>query len=108
VFVFGILAPGLKLIASAYFWYFLDVQKALKLHKWLIVLSKLSMLDVMLLAVLVVAIKGIGVGSVQIKPGLYAYIALILGSFLISLAIDRILQNCACGKAAPANTEILL
>jgi hypothetical protein len=60
VFLFGIVAPGLKLIAFASFWYFLTASQAMRHNKWLILLSKLSMLDIMLLAVLVVATKGVG------------------------------------------------
>jgi hypothetical protein len=93
VFVFGILAPGFKLIMTALSWYILPIPYAQKLNPWMVVISKLSMLDVMLLAIIVVSIKGVGVGSVEIKPGLYAYITLILGSFFLSLWIERVLPK---------------
>ena len=51
------------------------------------------MLDIMLLAVLVVAIKGTGIGSIEIKPALYLYVALVVGSFLVSLTMDRLLLD---------------
>jgi len=85
VFVFGILAPGLKLLGFASAWYLLEVPQVVRLNGPLVVLGKLSMLDIMLLAILVVATKGVGTSSVEIRPGLYFYVVLVLGSFLLSL-----------------------
>jgi hypothetical protein len=89
VFGFGIVAPSIKMAASVFCWYFVDARAAVQYGRWLALLGKLSMLDILLLAVLVVAIKGIGVGSVEIMPGLYIYVVLIVGSFLISLLSER-------------------
>ena len=68
VFGFGIVAPISKMIASLAIWHFADVRRARSYSRLLILLGKLSMLDIMLLAVLVVAIKGTGIGSTEIKP----------------------------------------
>jgi paraquat-inducible protein A len=91
VAIFGIIAPTWKMLASAYFWYCIDVRFARKHHKWLVMLGKFSMLDIMLVAIVVVAIKGTGIGSVETRPGLYCYIFLILSSFLVSFTIDVLL-----------------
>jgi paraquat-inducible protein A len=91
VALFGILAPTWKMVASAYFWYCIDVRFARRHRKWLVTLGKLSMLDIMLVAIVVVAIKGTGIGSVETRPGLYCYIFLILSCLLVSFAIDRLL-----------------
>jgi uncharacterized paraquat-inducible protein A len=56
-------------------------------------LGRLSMLDIMLLAVLVVAIKGTGMGSIEIMPALYVYVVLVGGSFLVSIAMERVVLN---------------
>jgi paraquat-inducible protein A len=93
VFVFGILAPSIKMIATAFVWHFMDVRLAKKYHVWMAALGKLSMLDIFLLAILVIAIKGIGIGSVEIRPGLYVYVTLVLSMFLLSLAIDWTLDR---------------
>jgi paraquat-inducible protein A len=93
VFLFGIAAPSLKMMATTIVWYFVDVRLAERHHKWLTVLGKLSMLDIMLLALLVIAIKGTGVGSVEPRLGLYVYVVLILSSFFLSLAIDQLLDR---------------
>lgn len=98
VLLFGIVAPGMKLVAFAFVWYFLDVHEAKRHNAWLVVLGKLAMTEIMLLAVVVVAIRGTGIGSVDIKPGLYFYIALVVGSLLLSLLVDQKL-------AASPNTE---
>jgi uncharacterized paraquat-inducible protein A len=91
VFTFGIVAPAVKMICAAIVWYFVDVRVATRHHRWLLLLGKLSMLDIMLLAILIVAIKGIGIGSVDIQPALYLYVALVLSSFFVSLAMDHLL-----------------
>jgi len=93
VFGFGIVAPMAKMIACLAIWHFVDVGRARSYSRLLILLGRLSMLDIMLLAVLVVAIKGTGIGSIEIKPALYLYVALVVGSLLISLAMDRLLLN---------------
>jgi hypothetical protein len=47
----------------------------------------------MLLAVLVVAIKGTGIGSIEIKAPLYVYVVLVISSLLVSLTMDQVLLN---------------
>ncbi len=104
VFFFGIVAPAIKMIASACAWYLLSVRFALKLHRWIIILGKLSMLDIMLIAIYVVAIRGVGIGSVDILPGLYFYVALVLSSFFVSLTMEHMLDqfgNSAIKVAGP-------
>jgi uncharacterized paraquat-inducible protein A len=59
----------------------------------LAMLGKLSMLDIMLLALVIVLIKGTGIGSIEIRSGLYVYVALVTGSFLISLATDHVIET---------------
>ena len=104
VFFFGIVAPAVKMLASVGAWYFIDVRLATKLHKAIIVLGKLSMLDIMLIAIFVVAIRGVGIGSVDILPGLYFYVALVLSSFFVSLAMEHVLDR--FGNAAiPSRTR---
>jgi uncharacterized paraquat-inducible protein A len=93
VFGFGIVAPMAKMIASLAIWYFVDVGRARSYSRLLILLGRLSMLDIMLLAVLVVAIRGTGIGSIEIKPALYVYVVLVVGSLLVSLTMDRLLLN---------------
>lgn len=93
VFFFGIVAPSIKLIASGCAWYFLDVRRATKFHKLIILLGKLSMLDIMLIAIFVVAIRGVGIGSVDILPGLYFYVVLVVNSFFVSLAMEHLLDR---------------
>jgi uncharacterized paraquat-inducible protein A len=93
VFIFGIVAPITRLIASVFLWYFGCSRNAVAYCKWLMLLGRLSMLDIMLFAVLVVAIKGIGIGSVEVQPGLYLYIVLIVGSFALSLLMERVMTK---------------
>lgn len=98
VFFFGIIAPAAKMLASAGAWYFLDVRFAIKIHNMIILLGKLSMLDIMLIAIFIVAIRGVGIGSIDILPGLYFYTALVLSSFFVSLVMEHLLDR--FGRAA--------
>jgi paraquat-inducible protein A len=93
VVLMGIVAPAIKMMAMTSAWYFAELSRAPRYLKWLVLLGRLSMLDVMLLAILIVAIKGIGIGTVQIKPGFYFYVALVCGFLLLSLLMERMLES---------------
>ena len=45
-----------------------------------------------LLAILIVALKGIGIGTVLIRPGFYFYVALVVGFLLLSLLMERMFE----------------
>jgi uncharacterized paraquat-inducible protein A len=93
VFVFGMLFPFAKMIISILCWYRFDPSLAQKWHRKLFFLGKLSMLDVMLLALFVIAFKGVGIGAVQIQNGLYVYGAIVVGSLLLNKAMDSSLEK---------------
>jgi paraquat-inducible protein A len=57
------------------------------------ILAKLSMLDVILLALFIIAFKGVGIGTVQIRHGLYLYAAIVVGSLFLNLAMDINLEK---------------
>ncbi len=101
VFFFGIVAPAVKMLASACAWYVLDVKIAMKFQGLILLLGKLSMLDIMLIAIFVVAIRGVGIGSVDIQPGLYYYAALVLSSFFVSLTMEHVLERFANAARLP-------
>lgn len=93
VVMLGIVAPAIKMLAMIFVWYFSDLKRAPRYLRWLVLLGRLSMLDVMLLAILIVAFKGIGIGSVDIKPGFYSYVALVGGFLLLSLSMERSIEK---------------
>ena len=99
VVLMGIVAPAIKMLAMTFAWYFANLSRAPHYLKWLVLLGRLSMLDVMLLAILIIAFKGIGIGTVQIKPGFYFYVALVVGFLLLSLLMERMLESMSA-KAA--------
>jgi uncharacterized paraquat-inducible protein A len=101
VVLLGIAAPAIKMIAMTAAWYFADLKRAPRYSKWLVLLGRLSMLDVMLLAILIVAFKGIGVGSVEIKPGFYLYVALVVGFLLLSLVMEHLLERLSARGTKP-------
>jgi paraquat-inducible protein A len=93
VVLMGIVAPAIKMLAMTFAWYFADLSHAPHYLRWLVLLGRLSMLDVMLLAILIIAIKGIGIGTVLIKPGFYFYVALVVGFLVLSLLMERMLET---------------
>jgi uncharacterized paraquat-inducible protein A len=88
VFVFGMVVPVCKMLCAVLCWYRFDRAVAQRCLPALSLLSKLSMLDVMLLAVFIVAFKGLGVGVVSIRYGLYAYVVLVLCSLFLTLLME--------------------
>jgi hypothetical protein len=63
------------------------------------------MLDVMLLAILIIAFKGIGVGSVEIKPGFYLYVVLVVGFLLLSLIMERFFEPARIARGTAKGTK---
>lgn len=63
-------------------------------------MAKLSMLDIMLLAFFVVAFKGVGIGTVHVRYGLYIYASLVMASLFLTLTMTpvakkiQLRQNC--------------
>jgi paraquat-inducible protein A len=88
IFVFGMLFPIIKMTFSILCWYSFDSSYAESFNRKLAVLGKLSMLDVILLALFIIAFKGVGIGTVQIRHGLYLYAAIVIGSLFLNLAMD--------------------
>jgi len=99
VFIFGMFMPVSKMIFALLSWYYFSVSTADLWSERLSILNKLSMLDVMLLAIFIVAFKGIGIGAVQIRFGLYIYVTLIVGSLLLNLALAKAIARAQ--KAQP-------
>lgn len=86
VTVFAIFAPWLKTIGLALLHFGLLSPKTLPaLH----VLGKLAMVDVFLLALYIVLMKGIGLATLEVAWGLYLFTACILASLAISIQTAR-------------------
>ena len=102
VFVFGMLIPACKMVMSVLCWYHFDISFYDRHSEILFYLGKLSMLDVMLLAIFIVAFKGIGFGVMEIRYGLYAYVLLILGSFFLNLVMTAAITEL---RQRPANSK---
>lgn len=96
VFVFGMLFPVVKMAVSILCWYSFDSSLAGKWNRKLAVLGKLSMLDVMLLALFIIAFKGVGIGTVQVRYGLYLYAAIVVGSLFVNMAMDTSSRGSDC------------
>jgi paraquat-inducible protein A len=86
VVVFGVVFPFLKAIMSVVCWYYFEISTIERPLQVLGYLAKLSMLDIMLLAFFVVAFKGVGMGTVHVRYGLYI---LCLASYGVTFSQSR-------------------
>ena len=90
LFVFSIIFPFWKLITFFRALYSKNSDKALK---WALVLGKYSMLDVFVLAVLVINIKGLPGGSrVELESGIYFFAVSVLMSLFAGQKIKGVLE----------------
>ena len=80
------LAKGLALV---WVWFRLPLARARGLLDRLALLGKLSMTEVFLLAVIIVGLKGVGIGTVEIELGAAAFVVAVVlslaGSHLAAL-----------------------
>ena len=78
IVIFGMVIPFGKLAGLLYAWLILPADRG---RVWIGILnkiSKFSMLDVFLIAITIVGLKGVGLGKVEIAYGLYAFAAVVL------------------------------
>jgi len=80
---FALVAPFLKVMGTALIQFGMISKKALPL---LGVLGKLAMADVFLVAIYIVAAKGVGVGRLETAWGLYLFTFCVLLSYAITLS----------------------
>lgn len=86
VTVLAIFAPYLKTIGLALVQFGLLDTRVKPVLTWL---GKLAMVDVFLLALYVVIVKGVGVGRLETAWGLYLFSGCVLASVLISIAPSK-------------------
>lgn len=82
---FAIVAPTIKVLGLALVHFRLLSPRLLGALFWV---GRLAMADVFLIAVWIVAFKGLGIGSIEVLWGLYLFTACILASLLLSLATE--------------------
>jgi len=84
VLVFSVLTPLAKSVALVWIWYRVPAPRARRLLDRLSLLGKLAMTEVFLLAVILIGLKGVGIGSVEVSWGLHPFIAAVLLSLATS------------------------
>lgn len=84
VLLFSVVAPLAKGLALAWIWFRVPVGRARTSLDRLALLSKLSMTEVFLLAVIIVGLKGVGIGKVEVGWGLQAFVLAVLLSLAAS------------------------
>jgi paraquat-inducible protein A len=84
VVLFGMAIPFMKLLALLYAWFALPQARAQSWINAIGKISKFSMLDVMLIAIVIVGLKGVGMGKVKVEYGLYAYALVVIFALLLS------------------------
>jgi uncharacterized paraquat-inducible protein A len=101
VAVFGVIIPAVKIAIAVLAWYWLDTGAARATFNHMRMLSKLSMLDLMLLSVFIVAFKGLGFGAVEMRYGLYLYAVFVLGAFATFIILEQSLGEDADHERQP-------
>jgi uncharacterized paraquat-inducible protein A len=89
VVLFGMIVPFLKLSALLYAWFALPQGRARACIGVISKFSKFSMLDVLLIALVIVGLKGVGMGKVSVAYGLYVYAGAVMLVMLLSSWMQR-------------------
>lgn len=90
IVLFGMMVPVAKLAGLIFAWAMLPRETGRAWIGALNKISKFSMLDLFLIAVTIVGLKGVGLGKVEIAYGLYAFAAVVLMILALSFWADRI------------------
>lgn len=90
IVLFGMVVPVAKLAGLIYAWAIQPCAKGRASIGALNKISKFSMLDIFLIAVTIVGLKGVGLGEVEIAYGLYAFAAVVLMILALSFWADRV------------------
>lgn len=102
VLFFSVLAPLAKAAALVWVWYRVPTRGARPLLDRLSLLNKLSMTEMFLLAVIIVGLKGVGIGRVEVSWGLHAFMGAVVLSFATSTWAWAALGRCPPGQARSA------
>jgi len=101
IVVFAMIMPLVKSMLYVWIW-FGNISE----HKGMLWLggaaAKLSMTDVFLLALAIIGVKGLGVGSIEVLSGLYVFAAVVLGSNAISIFTDVQIKRIAAAQETRA------
>jgi paraquat-inducible protein A len=89
VLLLAVVMPLLKGLAVAAVWYLVPVRRAADALRRMEILGKLAMTEVFLLAVVIVGLKGVGLGRIEIAWGLHLFVAAALLSLASSLLAAR-------------------
>lgn len=90
IVLFGMVVPVAKLAGLIYAWAIVPREAGRAWIGGLNKISKFSMLDIFLIAVTIIGLKGVGLGKVEIGYGLYAFAGVVLMILALSFWADRI------------------
>lgn len=95
IFLFTLVFPLVKLGVLATVWWHRsdDVERADRLLRWASSLSKWSMLDVFVVAILIVTIKSASVAAISVGVGVYLFTASVLLTQFISMRLEYRLRH---------------
>jgi paraquat-inducible protein A len=98
IFSFSIVLPMTKLLTLAWLWHapFVSADQHDRRLHILELIGKWSMLDVFVVALLVVSLKLATVARVEIRYGLYAFVAAVLLTMLITAYVRKLSNRATC------------
>jgi uncharacterized paraquat-inducible protein A len=85
VLLFSVVAPLAKGLALSWVWYRVPIANTQTWLGRLALLGKLAMAEVFLLAVILVGLKGVGIGTVEVSWGLQGFVLTVLLSLASSI-----------------------
>jgi len=93
IILFGMVVPVAKLAGLIYAWAILPYDEARAWIGGLNKISKFSMLDIFLIAVTIVGLKGVGLGKVEVAYGLHAFAGIVLMILALSFWAQRVVTG---------------
>ena len=96
ILLLAVVLPLLKGLAIAAIWYLVPAARAAAALRRIEILGKLAMTELFLLAVVIVGLKGVGLGRIDIAWGLHLFVAAALLSLATSLLAARAVARLSC------------
>lgn len=93
VLLFSALLPACKIFIEGFLWHVSwPLARLQKLYNWLVVLTKMSMIEMFVVAIFVAAFKFEVLVRVELQVGVYCMLASVLASMWVSLQLHAILR----------------
>lgn len=101
VLLFSVIAPAAKAVVGLWLWYRVPAAATSHWPERLAILGKLAMTEIFLLAVAIVGFKGVGLGQVETRWGMWWLTGVVVAGLGVSMVMERSLSP---PRAAPPSS----